>query len=600
MSRVTTLEGLPAGSAESSAVRSTGPSYRVWAPTARRVELRLDGHRRFMSQGPDGWWDCFYPMRAGTRYGFVVDGEGPFPDPRSLFQPDGVHDLSQVVDHRAFIWSDHRWEPPPLAGGILYEMHIGTFTEAGTFASAIDKLDHLSGLGVSHIELMPVAEFSGQCGWGYDGVSLFAPHHAYGRPDDLKLFVDACHSRRLAVIIDVVYNHLGPCGNYLPRFGPYLTECYRTPWGSAINLDGRGSDEVRRFLCDNATMWLRDYHADGIRLDAIHAFHDRSAVTFLEQITSEVHRLETVLGRHLTVIAESDLNDPRVVQSPEAGGFGVDAQWTDDFHHALHGVLTGERAGYYADFGAHDQLVAALSRPFVYAGHYSEFRGRRHGRSADGLPGSRFIVSTQNHDQIGNRAAGDRLSHLVSPGRAKIAAALLLTSPFVPLLFQGEEWAAGSPFRYFTSHEEPDLARDVTESRRREFGAFGWQPCDVPDPQAADTLLASRLRWEELNQPWHAEMLAWYRDLLTLRRELPELRDGDYRRVTARFDTDGVLEVRRGRVLLVANLGSELRSVPTEGRAVLWSHPYECAASRLLSVKPDSVVICVREHERCV
>jgi maltooligosyltrehalose trehalohydrolase len=422
-------------------------------------------------------------------------------------------------------------------------------------------------LGVTHIELMPVAEFSGTHGWGYDGVDLYAPHHAYGEPDDLKRLVDATHARGLAVILDVVYNHLGPAGNYLARFGPYFTQRYATPWGEAINFDGPQSDEVRQFFCDNALMWLRDYHFDGLRIDAVHAILDTSAIHFLEQLACEVGELQAQTGRHLALIAESDLNDPRIIRPREIGGYGMHAQWSDDFHHALHCVLTGERAGYYRDFGSLADLAKALQRVFVYDGRYSAFRRRRHGRPPSGLSGHSFLGYLQTHDQIGNRAKGERSSHLMSAGRLKIAAALVLTAPFIPTLFQGEEWGATSPFLYFTDHDDPELARNVTEGRRREFAAFGWNPEEIPDPQAVETFERSKLKWSEHEAEPHAGLLAWHRRLIELRREIPALSDGRLDRVGVNFDEEGKwLVVRRGPVAVACNLNQMTRQVPVPAK----------------------------------
>jgi maltooligosyltrehalose trehalohydrolase len=420
--------------------------FQVWAPKATTVEIALGSMRIPMMPCAGNWW-AVDVQAAGplTEYAFILDGSRPSSDPRSSWQPHGVHGPSQVIDHQAFAWTDERWQPGPLSSAMLYELHIGTFTPAGTFEAAIERLDHVVELGITHVELMPIAEFSGMWGWGYDGADLYAPHHTYGGPEGLKLLVNACHAKGLAVLLDVVYNHIGPAGNYLERCGPYFTNRHHTPWGQVVNLDGPGSDEVRRFFCDNALMWLRDYHLDGLRLDAVHALMDTSAVHFLEQLAAEVQTLEAHLGRHLVLIAESDLNDPRVVRPSEIGGYGLAAQWSDDFHHALHSVLTGERAGYYGDFGAPADLAQALTKAFVYDGRYSTFRQRRHGRPATGLSGYRFLGYLQNHDQIGNRAKGDRSSHLISTGRLEIAAALVLTSPFVPLLFHGEEWGASTP-----------------------------------------------------------------------------------------------------------------------------------------------------------
>jgi maltooligosyltrehalose trehalohydrolase len=520
-----------------------------------------------MTRDANGWWTADREMRHGELYAFVVDGEGPFPDPRSMFQPAGVHGWSQGVDHSRFTWTDARWQPGPLAAAILYELHVGTFSEAGTFEGVIPHLPHLVDLGITHLELMPVCEFSGSRGWGYDGVDLFAPHHAYGGPDDLKRLIDACHACGLAVILDVVYNHFGPAGNYVGKFGPYFTRRYNTPWGDAVNLDDAGSDEVRRFFCDNALMWLRDYHFDGLRLDAVHALIDTSARHFLEQLSAEVDVLEGVLGRHLILIAESDLNDPRIIRAREAGGYGIDAQWSDDFHHALHAMITGERSGYYEDFGTLTHFARALQEAFVYAGARSPHRQRVHGRQVHDVPGWRFVVAAQNHDQVGNRATGERLSHLVSITRLKIAAALLLTAPFVPLLFQGEEWGASSPFQYFTAHEDEELGHCVSEGRRKEFAAFGWKPSSVPDPQSPDTFQRSRLQWGEQASGEHLELLNWHRALVALRRHQPSLRDGNYQAVAVAVDESrGYLAIRRDTVLVTCNLGDAAATVDGESR----------------------------------
>jgi maltooligosyltrehalose trehalohydrolase len=539
-------------------------SFRVWAPLAEKVQLLLDGSLVPMNPEQNGYWrrDCT-DAGHGMDYAFVLDGGDPLPDPRSPWQPCGVHGRSRVLDHSRFHWSDAGWRPPMLSSAIIYELHIGTFTPQGTFGGAVERLEYLQQLGITHVELMPVAEFSGAWGWGYDGADLFAPHHAYGGPEGLKRFVDACHAAGLAVLLDVVYNHLGPSGNYLGRFGPYFTTRYSTPWGSAVNLDGAGSSEVRRFLCDNALMWLRDYHFDGLRIDAIHAFFDRSAVPFLEQLAGEVKRLEAHLGRSLVLIAESDLNDPLVVTPTEAGGCGIDAQWSDDFHHALHSVLTGERAGYYQDFGTLGDVGRALENAFVFDGRRSLFRGRPHGRKPEGLPGWRFLGYLQTHDQVGNRAQGERSSRLMNLGRLKIGAAMVLCAPFIPMLFQGEEFAADTPFQYFTNHEEPELARAVSEGRRQEFAAFGWKAVDIPDPQDPETFSRSKLTWTELEREPHASLLAWHKQLIALRRNNPAFTDGRLDQVEVRFsEGEQWLAFRRGGYIIALNLSEETRSVP--------------------------------------
>jgi maltooligosyltrehalose trehalohydrolase len=504
-------------------------------------------------------------LGPGDDYAFSVDGGPPRPDPRSAHQPYGVHGPSRVVDHDAFAWSDadRAWRGFHLPSAVLYELHVGTFSSHGTFAGAIEHLDHLVELGVDAVELMPVVEFPGRRGWGYDGVDLWAPHHAYGGPDGLKALVDACHARGLGVIVDVVYNHLGPAGNHRATFGPYFTDRHRTNWGDALNVDGPGSDEVRAFVVGNARMWLRDFHVDGLRLDAVHAIVDESARHVLEQLGDEVRGLSAHLGRPLWLIAESDRNDPRYVRPPALGGHGLDAAWADEWHHALHAVLTGERSGYYDEFGSFALLAKVLRQAWAFDGTYSPHRGRTHGRSPLGLRGDAFVVSAQNHDQVGNRATGDRLGALVPPGRLHVAAALLLTAPFVPMLFQGEEWGASTPFLYFTDHDDPELGRAVSAGRRREFAYFGWDPGSVPDPQAAETFHRSVLRWDELDEPAHAELLAWHRSLVTLRKAHPDLATAPAGSPEVTYDEDaGWLVVRRGAIAVAVNLSPADQVVP--------------------------------------
>jgi maltooligosyltrehalose trehalohydrolase len=572
-------------------------SFRVWAPIAKQVEVKIGSDLFGMTAKEGGWWSAELPLDgAGIDYMFVIDRGGPLPDPRSPWQPNGIHGPSRTVDHAAFRWTDQHWQAPALSSAIFYELHVGTFTREGTFIAAIDKLDYLADLGVTHIELMPIAEFSGNRGWGYDGVDLYAPHHVYGEPDDLKRLINACHARGLAIFLDVVYNHLGPAGNYLARFGPYFTRRYATPWGQAMNFDGPGSDEVRRFSCDNALMWLRDYHFDGLRIDAVHAIVDTSAVHFLEQLACEVTKLQAQTGRDLPLIAESDLNDPRVVRRQEIGGYGIHAQWSDDFHHALHCVLTEERAGYYRDFGALADLAKALQRVFVYDGRYSAFRRRRHGRPPSGLSGHSFLGYLQTHDQIGNRAKGERSSHLMNVGRLKIAAALVLTAPFIPMLFQGEEWGATSPFLYFTDHEDPELGRNVTEGRRREFTAFGWNPEEIPDPQAVETFERSKLNWSEPDKEPHAGLLIWHRRLMELRRRIPALSNGRLNEVLVSFDeTKKWCVVKRGAVVIACNLNQRKQRVPAkidpESRLLLSSDDKVQIIQNAVELPPDSVAI---------
>ncbi len=568
---------------------------RVWAPRPERVDLVLGGRRVPMTRTADGWWTCRDDAAGpGTDYGFSLDAGPLRPDPRTPFQPLGMNGPSQLVDHSAFRWSDGGWRGVPLPGSVIYECHLGTFSAAGTFDGAIEHLDHLVDLGVDFLELMPVAEFSGDRGWGYDGVDLFAPHQAYGGPDGLKRLVDAAHARGLGVLVDVVYNHLGPAGNYLREFGPYFTTRYQTGWGEAVNFDGEGSDEVRRFVVDNALMWLRDYHADGLRIDAVHAIYDASATHIMAQLAGEVRALAAHLGRHLVVIAESDQNDPRLVTSPADGGYGLDSCWADEWHHSLHSVLTGERDGYYCDFGSLAVLAKALRQAWVHDGSYSQYRRRAHGRSPAGLSGSQFVVCTQNHDQVGNRAAGDRPSAGLSQGRLRVAAALLLTSPFVPMLFQGEEWAATSPFPYFTDHREPELAEAVRTGRQAEFAAFGWDPGAIPDPQAAATFEQAKLNWAERASGDHAALLDWYRKLIRLRTAHPELTDPRLGNVVTDYD-EAVrwLTVRRGRLLTAVNLGAADWTCPAPPGSQLLasSDPSIGPSNEGVTLPPDSVAI---------
>lgn len=529
---------------------------RVWAPHANKVEIQLAGGTHTMERRDGGWWEIVTPLAIhGADYAFKIDDGPPLPDPRSPRQPEGVHGPSQIVDHRTFVWTDKSWQPPPLSSAIIYELHVGTFSPEGTFDGVANRLDHLVDLGITHVELMPVNGFSGSRGWGYDGVNLFAPHEVYGASEGMKRMVDACHQRGIAVILDVVYNHLGPEGNYLEQYGPYFTECHASPWGKAINFDSEYSDEVRRFFCDNALMWLRDYHVDALRIDAVHAIVDMSATHILEQIANEVATLEVELGKHKYLIAESDLNDPRIIRSQAIGGYGIDAQWSDDFHHALHTVLTGERSGYYADFGSLSDLADTLTGAFAYAGKHSPYRKRSHGRSPSGLSGHKFLGYIQNHDQVGNRARGDRISQLVSVERQKVAAALVMTAPFIPMIFQGEEWGASTPFQYFTDHQDRQLGDAVREGRRGEFISFGWSKEEIPDPQAVATFERSRLRWDEIQQLPHSSMLQWYRQLIQLRKEHSSLMDGRLDRVAVQFDIGASwLMMHRGEIGVAANL----------------------------------------------
>ncbi len=572
------------------------PALQVWAPRAGQLELLASGERQNMQPGAQGWWQAVQSPGHGQDYSLLIDGQGPFPDPRSPWQPEGVHGPSRRLDHVCFVWNDQGWQQQPLSSAIVYELHVGTFSPEGSFAGVVSKLDHLLELGVTHIELMPVAEFSGNRGWGYDGVNLFAPHHTYGHPEGLKALVDACHTRGLGVLLDVVYNHLGPEGNYLPWFGPYFTKNYQTPWGAAINFDGPESDQVRRFFLDNALMWLRDYHFDGLRLDAVQAIFDASAVHFLEELAWEVRSLEAELGRHLVLIAESDLNDPRLVRPNQAGGFGLNAKWNEDFHHALHAALSGERQGYYMDFGGLQSLARVLEMGFVYDGCYSHYRRRKHGRPAHDLSGHQLLGYLQNHDQIGNRARGERSSHLLSRGQLMTGAALVLCAPFTPLLFQGEEWGAGTPFYYFTEHEDPDLARSVLQGRLQEFAGFGWQSAEIPDPQDLKTFEDSKLDWQEPELEGHAELLDWHKQLIRLRRSCPALTDGSLYRVQVLWDEDKQwLIMCRGQIRVVCNFAGTGQTVPgpdsEHSRIILASDPEVVFADQGLALPKHAVAV---------
>ena len=572
--------------------------FEVWTPNAERVAVEINGATIPML-GPDerGWWRLdVEDARPGADYGYLLDNDANvYPDPRSQSQPQGVHNRSRIYDQTEFVWSDAGFQPTLLASGIIYELHVGSFTEEGTLDAAIDKLQHLVDLGVTHIELMPLAAFAGDRGWGYDGVALFAVHEIYGGPDALKRFVDAAHRKRLSVLLDVVYNHFGPVGNYTGKFAPYLVDSHHTAWGGAVNLGGPGSDQVRRFFCDNAIMWMRDFHLDGLRLDAIHAFVDRSAIHFLEQLATEVESLSATIGCRLVLIAESDLNDPKVVTPREAGGYGMDAQWSDDFHHALFAVLNpGPAEGYYADFGHLKQLAKALESNFVYDGIYSLYRKRAHGRKTGSLSQHRFVGFIQNHDQIGNRAVGDRLTEIVGLDRAKIAAALVLLGPFLPMLFQGEEWASSSPFQYFADHEDRDMARQVSEGRRREFEAFGWAPETIPDPEDRRTFQRSKLNWAEVSAGEHGAMLAWYRELIRLRRSSPDLNNGEPGNTRVLCDEEQLwLRMRRGNLTVICNLaGMERRLlVSADSQVLLASKPAVTVEGRELVLPPNSVAV---------
>jgi maltooligosyltrehalose trehalohydrolase len=571
----------------------------VWAPRASRMRLRHAGGDLELHPGGEGWWRADAPLADGDRYGFVLDdGDAVRPDPRSRRQPDGVHDLSAWFDADAYEWNDDAWTGRQLAGGVVYELHIGTFTPEGTLDAAAARVDHLVDLGVTHVELLPVNGFNGVWNWGYDGVLWYTVHEAYGGPTAYQRFVDACHGRGLAVIQDVVYNHLGPSGNYLPEFGPYLRDAERNTWGSSVNLDEAA---VRSFIVDNALMWMRDYHVDGLRLDAVHALLDRTDRHILQEIAEETDALSAHLGRPLTLIAESDMNDATLISAREAGGYGLTAQWSDDYHHALHVALTGETVGYYADFAPLSALVKAATRGFFHDGTWSSFRGRDHGRPIDPrIPTWRLVTYSQDHDQIGNRAAGDRLSQTLDEGGLRIAAVLTLLAPYTPMLFMGEEWAASTPWQFFTSHPEPELAKATAEGRLAEFEAMGWDESVVPDPQDPDTFARSHLDWAEVtapdSDPRHRRTLDLYRRLAELRRTLPDLTDPDFAALSAEADEDArTFVLHRGAVDIVVNFGTDAVAMETgTGNLVLTTDDAVSVHSSRITLPARSAAVMTR------
>ena len=501
--------------------------FRVWAPRVERVEVHLLSPKDRlipMERQEKGYHETVaHGIEAGALYVYRLDGQTERPDPASRSQPQGVHGPTQVVTS-VFPWEDKTWSGLLLRDYVFYELHVGTFTSEGTFDAIMPHLDRLKTLGVTAIELMPVAQFPGYRNWGYDGVYPFAVQNSYGGPSGLRRLVNACHQKGLAVVLDVVYNHLGPEGNYLGDYGPYFTDRYKTPWGSAINFDGPESDEVRRFFVENAIHWVKGFHIDALRLDAVHAIMDFSASPFLSELASAVHEEGERLNRRIAVIPESALNDTRLVRPRELGGYGLDAQWNDDFHHALHVLLTGERTGYYQDFGRLVDLVKAFREGFVYDGRYSEFRRRRHGNTSRTIPAHRFVVFSQNHDQIGNRMMGDRLTQSISLEGLKLAAGVVLLSPFIPLLFMGEEHGETAPFPYFVSHSDGGLIKAVREGRKKEFAGFGWTR-ESPDPQSEETFLSAKLNHHLIDTGHHRVLFELYQELLRLRTSLPALRN---------------------------------------------------------------------------
>ncbi len=580
--------------------------FMVWAPLAKKIEVHLvepADRLEPLTRGEHGYWrGTLEGVGAGALYFYRIDGEHERPDPASRHQPRGVHGPSEVVDP-AFAWTDEAWKGLALADYVLYELHVGTCTTEGTFESLIARLGELKELGVTAIELMPVAQFPGSRNWGYDGVYPWAPQTSYGGSRGLRRLVDACHALGLAVVLDVVYNHLGPEGNYFHDYAPYFTDRYHTPWGSAINFDDRDSDEVRRYFIGNACYWIEEYHIDGLRLDALHAIFDRSARHFFGELAESVHALGERLGRRVHLFAETNLNDPRLVRAPEAGGYGLDAQWNDDFHHALHALLTGETGGYYAGFEHLEGLARAWREGYVFSGQYSTFWRRRHGMPAADLPARRFVVFVQNHDQIGNRMNGERMSALVPFEALKMAALAVLLSPYLPMLFMGEEWGELAPFLYFVSHGDPDLVEAVRKGRAEEFESFAWD-ATPPDPQAGETFERSRINPRLRRGGHHKALWELHRELLRLRREMPAIGRPEREWTEARADERArTLAIRQrageAEALLLFNFGEEAAELtcPPEGswRRVIatadtrWAGPGIAAPERFSATERATV-----------
>ena len=572
---------------------------RVWAPDAHRVGLVIvEGGERDLRQSADGWWIDDRELAPGTRYGFRLDdSEDVLYDPRGRSLPDGVHGLSQVIDISPLELGD--WHGRSLDGGVIYELHLGTFTPEGTLDSAIERLDHLVELGVDFVEPLPVNAFNGRHNWGYDGVAWFAVQQSYGGPEAYHRFVAACHARGLGVIQDVVYNHLGPSGNVLPRFGPYLHHDSANSWGDSLDL---GRFEVRRYILDNARMWFEEYGVDGLRLDAVHALVDPSPMHVLQELATETDALAAAVGRPLSLIAESDLNDPVMIEprAPgDGGGYGLAAQWSDDYHHAVHVALTGETTGYYKDFASLGALAKAATGGFFHDGTYSSFREREHGKPIPSeLPTTSLVTFSQDHDQIGNRATGDRLTATLSPDRLAVAAVLTILSPFTPMIFMGEEWGASTPWQFFTSHPEPELAEATAQGRIAEFARMGWDPAVVPDPQDPETFRRSHLDWSELAESEHARLFAIYRELIALRRREPELTTPDFGMLSADWDdAAGWFELRQGEVEVLVNLGTEPRLSPRSADLLFATSSGVTAGSEGVELLPDAAAV-VRRRSR--
>ena len=571
--------------------------FRVWAPEAEKMELHIldpDDRRLPMESLERGYFEVtVHDAAPGARYMYIIDGEKERPDPASALQPDGVHGPSMVMDADGFEWTDQSWRGLPLEDYILYEIHVGTFTREGTFDGVISRLDELKELGITALEVMPVAQFPEERNWGYDGVYPFAVQNSYGGPDELKRLVNACHRKGMAVVLDVVYNHLGPEGNYLWDYGPYFTNRYQTPWGEAVNFDGAHSDEVRAFFLQNALRWVDEFHFDALRLDALHAIYDFSARTFLEDLADEVHELGHDSGRLVYLIAESDLNNSRLIRPRSEGGFELDAQWSDDFHHALHTLLTGEELGYYMDFGSVSMMAEAIDDGYVYSGRYSRFRQRSHGNYAGDLSPRKFVACIQNHDQVGNRMMGDRLSTLTDSESLKLAAASIILSPYIPLLFMGEEYGETAPFLYFISHTDMELVEAVRKGRKEEFSSFGWKE-SPPDPFQIETFEKSRLNPEIKNTDWNKTLYFFYKELVRIRKENPSISSAERDDITVECRKKEEIifihrKKRENETLLFLNFSTGDRGVDFEAPEGRWNKVIDSAAYRPSGKKKDAV-----------
>ncbi|MDN5375494.1 MAG: maltooligosyltrehalose trehalohydrolase [Thermacetogenium sp.] len=547
-----------------------GVSFRVFAYNRKRVALVVHRNGReevfpMTEEEPHLYSTVLEGAGPGLLYKFRLDDEGDFPDPYSHYQPEGVHGFSQVIDHNSYRWQDENWRGRNLEELVIMEIHVGTFSQEGTFKGVLERLDYLRELGVNAIELMPVVQTPGRWNWGYDGANLFSVNNNYGTPDDLKQLIDTCHREQIAVILDVVYNHFGPEGNYIPVYGPYLTDKYQTPWGPAVNYDDRYSRYTRKMVLDNIRYWLEDYHIDGLRLDAVHAIKDSSPIHILQEIALTVRNLSLKQNRRKFVIAESDANDSRLINPLDRGGYGMDAQWMDDFHHCIHTVLTGEHQGYYMDYGWPEYLEKVFKN-YLYTGQYSRYWGKKRGTDGSRNPGRQFVVAIQNHDQVGNRGWGERLAALVDFPYLKAAAGLLFFAPYVPLIFMGEEYGEKNPFLFFTDYQDPELKRNISLGRKEEFKKFGWQ--EIPDPQDPATFYRSRLTPRRLWREENRQLFRYYRDLIALRFSHPVLKEPDKRNLEIKVDGASRLVViarwREGvRLTGLFNLGE--RVIPIEG-----------------------------------